>query len=255
MDQVKIGLFIAELRKGQEMTQRQLAERIGVSDKTISKWECGNGLPELSTIPELCSVLGINMNELLSGERLAEEVYPKKAEENMMTLMRETVEQKKKNRHSMVVMVGYLTCGIIIIGMSMCFGMFGISTLVAFLDAVSVLMVLVPVLLLLAAAGLLKSFFRAFRMLGGKQDSYTKQQKLLTKRALKLGADLFPVVGGLETVATVILLLGNMSEGKMLLANIAVSFLTFLYGVVAYCLLLPVRSKLEAVLEEEPEVL
>ena len=79
MDQVKVGGFIAELRKEKGLTQKQLAEQIGVSDKTISKWECGNGLPEMSSIPVLCEALGINMNELLSGERLAEEVYSKKS--------------------------------------------------------------------------------------------------------------------------------------------------------------------------------
>ena len=97
MNQVKIGKFIAELRKEQNMTQKQLAERVGVSDKTISKWECGNGLPELCTIPELCRILGINMNELLSGERLAAENYSTKAEENMMILMKENHGAKKNS--------------------------------------------------------------------------------------------------------------------------------------------------------------
>ena len=65
------------------MTQLQLAEKLGVSDKTVSRWECGKGMPELSILMPLCEVLEINVNELLSGEFLTQESYSKKAEENM----------------------------------------------------------------------------------------------------------------------------------------------------------------------------
>ena len=96
MDQVKIGRFIAGLRKERGDTQRQLAEKLGVSDKAVSKWETGNGLPEVSLMLPLCQELGINVNELLTGERLADADYKKKAEENMMNLMQEREENKKK---------------------------------------------------------------------------------------------------------------------------------------------------------------
>ena len=69
MDQIKIGKFIAEMRKEQNMTQRQLAEHLNISDKTVSKWECGKGMPDNSILLELCDVLQINVNELLSGEK------------------------------------------------------------------------------------------------------------------------------------------------------------------------------------------
>ena len=62
-----------------------------ISDKTISKWECGKGLPELSGIQLLCKSLEINVNELLSGEKLAEDTYSNRAEENMMTLMKDYI--------------------------------------------------------------------------------------------------------------------------------------------------------------------
>lgn len=61
------------------MTQKQLGEALGISDKTISKWECGNGLPDISIIMPLCSLLEINVNELLSGENLTQEEYPGRA--------------------------------------------------------------------------------------------------------------------------------------------------------------------------------
>jgi DNA-binding XRE family transcriptional regulator len=96
MDQVKIGKFIAQMRKEQSLTQRQLADTIGISDKTVSEWETGNGLPEVSLMMPLCEILRINVNELLSGERLTDSDYQKKAEENMMDLIKEREESKKK---------------------------------------------------------------------------------------------------------------------------------------------------------------
>ena len=96
MDQIKTGRFIAEQRKAHGMTQRQLAERLSVSDKTISKWECGNGLPEVSLMLPLCELLSINVNELLSGEKLDADSYKQHAEENMMKLIDERKENKRK---------------------------------------------------------------------------------------------------------------------------------------------------------------
>lgn len=96
MDQIKTGRFIALMRKNKKLTQRQLADKLGISDKTISKWECGNGLPEVSLMMPLCEILEISVNELLSGECLTECQYQIKAEENIMNLMKEKEESKKK---------------------------------------------------------------------------------------------------------------------------------------------------------------
>ena len=96
MDQVLIGKFIASERKRKGYTQKQLSEKLGISDKTISKWERGNGFPEVSLLLPLCDELDITVNELLSGERVSEEDYRKKAEENMVNLVREAQESKKK---------------------------------------------------------------------------------------------------------------------------------------------------------------
>ena len=96
MDQIKIGKFIAEERKAKKYTQRELADKLSISDKTISKWERGNGFPEVSLLLPLCNELEITVNELLSGERLQAMDYKKKAEENMVNLVRETQESKKK---------------------------------------------------------------------------------------------------------------------------------------------------------------
>ncbi len=102
MEQEKIGEFIAAQRKEKHMTQKQLGEALGISDKAISKWECGKGLPDISIMVPLCELLEINVNELLSGEHLTGDSYSKKAEENMMHLIQETENQKKKIAHGNV---------------------------------------------------------------------------------------------------------------------------------------------------------
>ena len=96
MDQVKIGKFISDERKAKGYTQKQLSELLGISDKTISKWECGNGFPEVSLLLPLCNELEITVNELLTGERISQQNYKKKAEENMVNMIREKEENKQK---------------------------------------------------------------------------------------------------------------------------------------------------------------
>lgn len=103
MDQIKIGQFIAQCRKEKNMTQRQLAEALGISDKTISKWETGKGLPEAGFMTPLSEILGITVNELLTGERIPEAEYRERAEETMVALaeVKTEVENVKKNVASM----------------------------------------------------------------------------------------------------------------------------------------------------------
>lgn len=96
MDQVIVGKFISQERKRKGYTQKQLSEKLGISDKTVSKWERGNGFPEVSLLLPLCRELDITVNELLAGERVSEEDYRKKAEENMVNLVKEAQESKKK---------------------------------------------------------------------------------------------------------------------------------------------------------------
>lgn len=96
MDQVKIGKFIATLRKEQNMTQVELASKLGVTDRAVSKWENGRGLPDLSLVVSLAEVLGVTINELLSGERIEEEQYQEKLEENIV----QTIEYSKNKIRS-----------------------------------------------------------------------------------------------------------------------------------------------------------
>ena len=95
MDQVKTGRFIAEMRRERNMTQRELADILLISDKTVSKWETGKGLPEVSLMIPLCDTLNITVNELLCGERLSDSEYKVHAEENIMNLVMEKQETKR----------------------------------------------------------------------------------------------------------------------------------------------------------------
>ncbi len=111
MDQVKIGKFIAGLRKEKNITQQQLGDKIGVSFKTISKWETGRGMPELSLLKPLSEELGVTINELLSGEKIESKNYINKLEENMLNTIGYSEEQKeKKNKQLGIILliIGFL---------------------------------------------------------------------------------------------------------------------------------------------------
>ena len=95
MDQLKIGRFIAECRKQTKLTQLQLADKLGITDKAISKWERGIAMPDTSLMLELCDILGISVNELLSGEKIMMENNEKKNEQLLLDMAKE-VEQKNK---------------------------------------------------------------------------------------------------------------------------------------------------------------
>ena len=95
MDQAKIGAFIAACRREQKLTQAKLAESLGITDRAVSKWERGKSLPDASLMLELCGLLGISVNELLSGERIAMERYNQIAEENLVELKRQQEEHVK----------------------------------------------------------------------------------------------------------------------------------------------------------------
>ncbi len=96
MDQIKIGKFIASCRKGQGMTQAVLAEKLGISDRAVSKWETGKSMPDSGIMLELCDLLKINVNELLSGEKIMAEFYDKRAEENLLAMKRQIEEKNRQ---------------------------------------------------------------------------------------------------------------------------------------------------------------
>ena len=95
MDQIKIGKLIAACRKEQKLTQLQLADKLGITDKAVSKWERGIAMPDTSIMLELCEILQINVNELLSGEKISMENTNQKNEELMLDLAKEIAQKNK----------------------------------------------------------------------------------------------------------------------------------------------------------------
>lgn len=108
MDQMKIGKFIASCRKESGMTQAQLAEKFGISDRAVSKWETGKSMPDSSVMLELSETLGITVNELLKGERVVMEDYAKVAEANMLQL-KELEESRSKMLLQMEIIIGTIS--------------------------------------------------------------------------------------------------------------------------------------------------
>lgn len=100
MDMVKMGSFLAELRKEHNLTQAELGEKLGVTNKTISRWETGNYMPPVEMLEELSNMYGMTINELLSGKKLSTEEYKEMAEANIKeTLKASTFELKEKQEY------------------------------------------------------------------------------------------------------------------------------------------------------------
>lgn len=144
MDQIKTGKFIASLRKEQELTQMMLADRLGISDKTVSKWERGAGLPDVSLMLPLCEVLGISVNELLAGERMTDADYKKKAEVTIMNLVQENRENRKRLFQSVV-------CGVITI-IAVC-ALIIIASYIEMPTAIRIVLIVIAVITAVAGIG------------------------------------------------------------------------------------------------------
>lgn len=113
MDYNKIGNFIMAERKAKKLTQAKLAEKLFVSEKTISKWENGNGIPDTNSLPKLCEIFEISLNELLNGERFSDESYINKAEEKLLDLQK-IKEDGDKRLLSMEIVIGFLSITILL---------------------------------------------------------------------------------------------------------------------------------------------
>ena len=112
MNQEKIGRFIANCRKQRKMTQSELGEKLGVTEKSVSNWENGRNMPDLSLFKPLCNELNITLNDLLSGEKVTEKEYREKLEENIINTIDYT-NKKLENRNNFIGLI-LITFGILI---------------------------------------------------------------------------------------------------------------------------------------------
>ena len=130
MDYNKIGVFIAMERKAKKLTQAKLAEKLFVSEKTISKWENGNGIPDTNSLPKLCQIFDVSLNELLNGERIKEESYMNKAEQKLLELQKEKEQSDKRLLVSEIVLGSITTFSFLIILLTSLYGIFELNVYV-----------------------------------------------------------------------------------------------------------------------------
>ncbi len=114
MNQVKIGKFIAECRKKENLTQAQLAEKMGITDRAVSKWETGRAMPDSAIMLELCDILKITVNDLLSGEIVEMEDYNKELEKNLLEMVKQK-EESDKRLLTLEWVIGILSCIVLFI--------------------------------------------------------------------------------------------------------------------------------------------
>ena len=112
MNQERIGKFIAKCRKEKKMTQSELAEKLGVTDKSIGNWENGRNMPDLSVFKPLCNELGITINDLMSGEKISKEKYQEKFEENIVNTI--DYSTKKINKYTNLIGIILVVFGLFI---------------------------------------------------------------------------------------------------------------------------------------------
>ena len=211
MDQEKIGKFILEMRKQKGLTQKELAEMVGISDKTISKWECGNSMPDISYLESLCNSLGISVNELLSGQCLSGESYSEKAEENIMALMKENENNRKEGITKIVlgILLAFLSLALLIV---VCEGLSGLAYFWAyFMDG--------PGLIVYAMLCV------AVVMLSGKKTGGGKLE-VLKKTAIPNGA--------LLSLVQLIMMWHRLDDLAAVGPAVSVATLVMIYGIATY---------------------
>ena len=133
MDQIKIGRFIAAKRKEQKMTQVQLAEKLGITDRAVSKWETGKSLPDASIMLQLCGYLRITVNDLLSGEVVSMENYNERTEKNLIEVIRQK-EEADKRLLTIEIVIGLLSTAFL-------FTMVVVAALIQMQDSVKFLLI------------------------------------------------------------------------------------------------------------------
>jgi len=255
LEQEKIGKYIAEKRKGIGLTQKELAERVGLTDKAVSKWERGKSIPDHDVIARLCEVLNISVNEFLSGEDIVSENYSEKAEENMISL----IKDKKNTRYEFLISMIILICGIVFVILDM-YSMSNMinddSVLVHFVDLPSLLFVTGVTAVLLVVTGMGMDFIHAFASVfrinkkhiwNVKIDAFVRELM-----SLKLAAVTNILAGIIHFVSGIIILFPNFDNAPdiKLWSILSINLLSVWYALVLDIILVPIYFKLKCKREE-----
>ena len=217
MNAILTGQFISRVRMEKGMTQKELAQKVGVTDKAVSKWETGRGMPDISSLDALCNDLDVSVNELLSGEVLPPEFYEKKAEENMKTLIKEN--EKNTKGHWIQMILGEVLVLVAFVFLAICIG---IRMLGNYFDLPSLLY------LVLISAGVVLLSRPA-----GKREVFAALQKAVIP------------AGALASVISLIQIFLYVEDMEVIFTNFAVALLPIAYGIFVYLLLLPITRHLK----------
>ena len=220
MDTVNISNFILMARTKAGLTQKELADKIGVSDKTISKWETGKSLPDISYYETLCDALNIKVNELLSGEYLNEEIYLKKAETNIVEIIRENKFSKKKVVAKLFAGLALFIAAALLIGI---LSSLNLSEVIAGLFDLPTLVILV--------------FINLGAMLISGKRSFDGILSLLRHIAIPAGV--------LLSIISLAMAVAEISDINNLAAYMVIALLSTLYGIIEYIIVVIISKWLE----------
>ena len=248
LDQEKTGNYIAEKRKQLGMTQKQLAEQVGLTDKAVSKWERGKSIPDSAIIADLCKILQISVNEFLSGEDIEKESYPDKAEENMRVLMKEHNYQKKNSKLIIVSMaIGFI---LTLIGLTAVFvNIQDLYIFTYFIDIPSLVFLLGIDLVVLVLSGAVIDFFKSPSICFGKE-KVEEEQIAKSIRAVIFTLILNVLAGAFIFVGQLILTMPQALRAGKMPQVISVLIVTLWYSIFFDLLLLPVLFRLQKKREE-----
>lgn len=242
LNQEKTGKFMAEMRRQQNLTQRQLAEQVGVSDKTVSKWETGRSMPDNAILLDVCLILNISVNELLSGEKFTEENYVNKAEENMIELVKESEYHKRKGNwtifgtlFSFIMLV--MACTFVILSTA------GVESLSWFIDMPSIIIPLGITFFVVIASESFWDFGQAFRIVYGKKE-HSHEQIKDAWCAMKTVLYTIPVAGVFSLLVSLVAIIGHLSNSELLGPHLAVAILSVFYCSIIEILLIPTAVRL-----------
>ncbi len=209
MDAKSLGTFMQLVRKEKGLTQKELAERICVSDKTISKWENGNSMPDTSILMDLCRELDISVNELLRGERILPEAYPDKAEETIVCLLQENEGNKKQRKIQYFFGTFLLICTVIMAGL-------GVEAKISWFFDIPTFLIM-----LCGCVGMV--------FISGKRDA-VGVVSVLRRTVIPFGA--------LVSLISMVALMGKLSSPEKIGPNLAMVILSLIYSIVIYLVLL-----------------
>ena len=243
LNQEKTGKYIAEKRKQLGMTQKQLAEQIGLTDKAVSKWDRGKSIPDSAIIEDLCGILQISVNEFLAGEDIQKEAYSDEAEKNMKILIHKSNIQKRRTKIVIVSLASGFV--LILLGLYAAFlNIHGFNAISHFIDLPSFLFLLGTVLIILVLSGAVTDFFKAFAICFGKVKADNEQiQK--SAEAVKMALILNILAGIFIFVGQVILTLPMMPEMGNALQMFSVLLITIWYSVFLDIILMLVLFRLQ----------